>query len=549
MNPLFSERQRRRMNPVFGPPATEESAAAAVVPMQEFFLGGPAPMEPTLTEYQQGAEYIPGVHTPRPATQPITFDAQTGRPMLAAPKILDFIGAGPATVASRMAPVAAGANEVILGAGAVKKAVAAPKLPKPPKEPKLEPGSVEQRAAAAEATTAKNMAMENDPRWVPPEGPEFWPWRVGIGDYKLTQNPKESPKFFPERQRSPEEAELEKLLAKATKEVKEGKGVHEFFPLETHKQQPKSGEVLPLYYKKGDMPEHVRRNLESSGAEERLMESANRAPEEADKWYMTGNYLEDLQRIHGEEEGIRRLNRFGAYMGATTSDAAPPVNVRMATYQMALNDQIKAAQAASDIPAAGRKVSRGDNYPKNPVFVPSNPQYPYGHARYAGTHSPALRRLVDAERIDSMENPKGAEFAGSIGTGSNRAVMDRVMMEDVLQARDPRGKLLQAPEKGTYGYYRDWMDEIAAKNNMDPDVLQAKAWVGHNPQKFAEYKRTLQQHIGDRVNITAKVMSAKAGRTVTPQEVYEGHLRHGWPLLALPPLGGGAALERDGQRP
>lgn len=120
MNPLFSERQRRRLNPVFGPPSTEESAAAAAIPFREFFTGGPAPMEPSLLEYQQGKELEPGM-TLRPGFLPLTVDAQTGRPMLAMPKLLDALLSGtPSAVGSRLAPVAAKAGEMVSGTGPVK---------------------------------------------------------------------------------------------------------------------------------------------------------------------------------------------------------------------------------------------------------------------------------------------------------------------------------------------------------------------------------------------------------------------------------------------
>jgi hypothetical protein len=107
MNPLFFERVARQ-------------GAGPMNPLFDFFAGGPAPMEPNLLEYQQGKEMEPG-QTRRPNVIPLTFDAQTGRPMLAMPKAVDFLTGGtPSAIGSRLAPVAAAVGEVATGTGPVK---------------------------------------------------------------------------------------------------------------------------------------------------------------------------------------------------------------------------------------------------------------------------------------------------------------------------------------------------------------------------------------------------------------------------------------------
>ncbi|MGF3026509.1 hypothetical protein ACQVP2_27260 [Methylobacterium aquaticum] len=88
--------------------------------IRDFVQGGPAPMEPTLTEYQQGAEFQPG-QTRRPGVLPITTDAQTGNLMLAIPKWADVLGsATPSAVGSALAPVARAAGETVLGSGPIR---------------------------------------------------------------------------------------------------------------------------------------------------------------------------------------------------------------------------------------------------------------------------------------------------------------------------------------------------------------------------------------------------------------------------------------------
>jgi hypothetical protein len=241
----------------------------------------------------------------------------------------------------------------------------------------------------------------------------------------------------------------------------------------------------------------------------------------------------------GPEAGQRQLDEFGAYMGATTSDAAPPSNVRMAAHQMALANQQRARAQPGQIGHNSQEFFA----PR----VPENPPYPYGHARYTSTHRPILKRLAESTSpyIDPLYNPKGAEFAGSISGQSNKPVMDRVIMEDVLQAVDAKGQLLQTPEPGTYGTYRDWMDAVAAKHGMEPDELQAMGWAGHNPDKIDQYSKPLVGHLGDRINVTAKVMSQYAGREISPWEVYYRCVTEKTPLLAVP-LGAGALAGAGG---
>jgi hypothetical protein len=92
----------------------------------------------------------------------------------------------------------------------------------------------------------------------------------------------------------------------------------------------------------------------------------------------------------GPEAGQRQLDEFGAYMGATTSDAAPPSNVRMAAHQMALANQQRARAQPGQIGHNSQEFFA----PR----VPENPPYPYGHARYTSTHRPILKRLAESTR-------------------------------------------------------------------------------------------------------------------------------------------------------
>jgi hypothetical protein len=127
----------------------------------------------------------------------------------------------------------------------------------------------------------KSAAAETDPRWVPPDDDPMWdPWRVEVSGYALKSDPKKQGKWFPERQPSADEKALQKAIRKAEAEVKAGQGVEDIFPPETIYKQQMRNETLPVEGRAKGIPPHVTANVaEGSGAEERLMESAARAPE------------------------------------------------------------------------------------------------------------------------------------------------------------------------------------------------------------------------------------------------------------------------------
>jgi hypothetical protein len=107
------------------------SASVDTIPADRGFLarlaalieGGPAPMQPDLTQTQMGAQIEPG-QTRRPNVLPLTRDAQTGQLQFAMPRFLDIAGnATPSAAGSALAkalgatPVIREAGEVVLGAG------------------------------------------------------------------------------------------------------------------------------------------------------------------------------------------------------------------------------------------------------------------------------------------------------------------------------------------------------------------------------------------------------------------------------------------------
>ena len=94
------------------------------------------------------------------------------------------------------------------------------------------------------------------------------------------------------------------------------------------------------------------------------------------------------------------------------------------------------------------------------------------------------------------------------------------------------------------------MDEVSARHGLVADEAQAMGWAGHNPDKVDQYSKPLVGHLGDRINVTAKVMSQYAGREISPWEVYWRWVEEKIPLLAVPVgagafAGAGSGLERE----
>jgi len=113
--------------------------------ISDFFIGGPAPMQPDLLQTQMGAVPESG-QTRRPGVLPLTRDADTGWLQLAMPKLLDIagsqtgglvapvkgagvvLGSGPTRTASQFADlIAQSRDRAALARSLTEQALAAPK--------------------------------------------------------------------------------------------------------------------------------------------------------------------------------------------------------------------------------------------------------------------------------------------------------------------------------------------------------------------------------------------------------------------------------------
>ena len=175
------------------------------------------------------------------------------------------------------------------------------------------------------------------------------------------------------------------------------------------------------------------------------------------QWFHLGQPYEIAARELGEDQARNFMDRLGAFMGATTSDATPSQNLGMASWQMFRNAQ-----------GLGPEVVA--------------PPYPYGHARYKGFRDP-LTKLLESNFLDPAANPKGAQFAGNLSGRSQGPTFDKVMSNATPLMNAGGTKVLDAPHKNTYGYVADWFEnQVANPVGLTGDEAQAATWVGKQMQ-------------------------------------------------------------------
>jgi hypothetical protein len=298
------------------------------------------------------------------------------------------------------------------------------------------------------------------------------------GSYRAAIDTKTG-KAFAQRVYSPDEADLQKRITAAGKASQD---MPDVWDLNALTNQPLQGLTLPTEMHAKGPPDWLARDLTPKAL--RQWDKFNaRATPGAQDWFKTGQLYNDAAAEGGTSYADKFLRDFGATMGATTSDATPQANVRMASYHMLRRDQ--------GIPT--------------PEVVP----YPFGHARYASTHSAVLQHLDNNDLINSMTNPKGAHFAGNIDGMTDQPTLDRVVAEN-FPLRSAGGKILQAPADKTYGLVAQFMNDAAAKRGLLGKEYQAGGWAGHNPDTLDQYGRPLLGHVSDRINLMSAITGIPA---------------------------------------
>jgi hypothetical protein len=387
----------------------------------------------------------------------------------------------------------------------------------------------ESKTEAVRKVEEKNAALREDIPYEPPQGSQYWPWRVTHGGYAPIQDPK-SGKWVATKTPSAGEQKLEGAMDDARKVLAQPGGDQPVWDLSKLIRPQQQNVALAYEGRAKGIPDWITEQY-GPGFEEYVKRNALAATDpNAWKFYWTGQLQQDLHKALGPQAGQEAFQQLASNFGSTTSSARPPANVSMGSY---FN-----ARQAEGLP------------------LPSAPPYPYGHIR-TGTHLKTLQNLLDAggEYLPPEVNPKGATFAGNISGQTAAPTMDQIMTEGhglVNQA----GKLQAAPFKGTYQAPVDAFQNIVAALRGDRGVpadvragllpmdVQSAAWanIGGDP----EYAKPLLQHISDRINITARVTGLPV------QVVKDLWMRKEIPLLTtggLVGLGlggaGGAAVEEQ----
>lgn len=340
-------------------------------------------------------------------------------------------------------------------------------------------------SASIEEAARKTAAVRGVAPITVPEGPEFWPWRTEHGGYQSAFDAKKG-KWYAQKITSPDEARLAKAVDAAQKDLPTMPPVWDAAGAARPVQQDMAMEYAS--HAKG-MPEWIAKQY-GPGFQKMVKQGALSAEDpNAWKFYWTRQLQDDFAKTLGPEERQKAFQMFADSMGATTSGARPPQNVKMASYQQMRLDQ--------GLPPTG------------------TPPYPYGHNYSSGSHLKALQNVVDSGRLDPAVNPKGATFAGNISGQTGNPTMDVVMSQNT-GLTDQAGKALQAPHDMAYQAPVDAFDRVVSdlartKGKIPPEVqaglqpsdVQSAAWAkfGGDPS----YARTLLQHISDRINVTARV--------------------------------------------
>jgi hypothetical protein len=222
-----------------------------------------------------------------------------------------------------------------------------------------------------------------------------------------------------------------------------------------------------------------------------LLKDAVLAPKDpsAFKFYWTGQLQDDYGKVWGNA-GQDQFQQYASNIGATTSGARPPSNVRMASYY---------------------DVRQNQGLP-----IPTAAPYPYGHNK-SGTHLDHLRNLEEngGLLLPPGKNPKASTFSGNISGQTSDATMDEVMTT-AQGLVNGAGKAQMAPFEGTYDVPVDVFRKVTGdlkrtKGKLPPEVqkgllpmdVQSAAWAefGGDPS----YMRPLLGHVSDRINVTARV--------------------------------------------
>ncbi|MGA7487238.1 MAG: hypothetical protein WBW74_09935 [Xanthobacteraceae bacterium] len=274
---------------------------------------------------------------------------------------------------------------------------------------------------------------------------------------------------------------------------------------------------LERYAPPRGVPERIRA-LANPATVERLDEAARQGAERGGReFYNTEPLRERFVGELGPERGQAAYDEYIRLVGATSPVSRVEENIRNAAYHYMRSQQ-------GFPPPVARW--NGEKW-----RLPEPPPSPWGHIAQ-GLHAKKVGEVLAQGDLPPLKNPKIASFVQNL-RGNQRPVTIDQHDTRLLGVKDVRGRPVDAPPRGGYGFLERLQQAEAAKLGMTPAQYQASAWIGGAEQtgvrsRLAPWLDSFEA----RVVLTARKLGLK------PEDVLGRFIRGEIPLWSL---GGGAA--------
>lgn len=138
-------------------------------------------------------------------------------------------------------------------------------------------------------------------------------------------------------------------------------------------------------------------------------------------------------------------------------------------------------------------------------------------------------------RLDPVSATKGAHFAAALAGNLQSVTLDKVM-SDLLYP----GLGKQAPATGHYTYLQEFIQDIANGYDIDPQALQAVAWIGSEGKEWTagESGSSAIRTLDERIRITTALWNKLVkndNEKLTPKQVRDLAIKQVIPLMGLLP--------------
>lgn len=312
-----------------------------------------------------------------------------------------------------------------------------------------------------------------------------------------------SGKTYLGRGQSAEAADVEKLRAAASKDIKAG-NYDPMFPLEERyhvdpSNYPVEGSTIEQALpKKPATIEKWVNEFDTPATRQRLQDAyaAGSQSPLAHNWYAMGQLEDAFVKELGPDAGRQAFrDMFANAMAATTGGNSPTVNLLTAAYGNFMRNLGK------DVPTASVKVP-----------------YPVSGRYLAGNLDMYNKVLNAGQDLTAAGQPKRFNFAANFMGHQQPSTID----EQMMTLFDPAGKYKGAPPGDSYGVLQRIIDDEAAKAGVSPQEFQAQAWAG---AKGSEGK-PMMQHVNEMIYRTSQVTGKSA------QDVLRGFIRGDMPMYS-----------------